>query len=325
MYRGETQVSQLPIHQAQRLLGYFLLHRGQAHSRSTLSSLFWGGSPEEQARKCLRTTLWRLRGFLEPQAGSKGTFLDTAGDEIGFSAHASCWLDVEEFEYLLAGLPPADAPQAGAAPAERDVLGALTRAVELYQGDLLEGWHDEWLLYERERLQGMFLNALRQLMDCHLRQGAYAEALSCGQRILSYDPLLEAVHRDMMRLHCLAGNRPLALRQYRLCHEILARELAIEPMEETTALYTRICESDAAATTGEQAHPGRPIPDARPPAGRPALPERATPRLAAYVEAACAELQLVQAEIEHLGPRFERAVQHLDTILQELHSASRLG
>jgi len=31
--------------------------------------------------------------------------------------------------------------------------------VDLYQGDLLEGWYQDWLLCERERLQNMFSRA----------------------------------------------------------------------------------------------------------------------------------------------------------------------
>jgi DNA-binding SARP family transcriptional activator len=325
VYRTEKLVTDLPTHQAQRLLGYLLLYRSQVHFRSTLSSLFWGDSPEEQARKCLRTTLWRLRSFLEPDAMSKGTYLVVANDEICFSARDRCWLDVEEFEYRLARLPPIEAIDTGARPTEHELIGNLAKAVELYQGDLLEGWHDEWLLYERERLQGMFLNALRLLMTCHHSQGSYETALRYGQRILRYDPLLEAVHREMMRLHCLAGNRALALRQYHLCKEILAKELEIEPMEETTNVYKQIRQSETVGSGRNQAptiHPR--VASGHPDAQKDRLRPTELP-LTSHVEEALIELKLVQAEFEHLSPRFERVVQSLDTIRQELRNTGHIA
>jgi hypothetical protein len=43
-----------------------------------------------------------------------------------------------------------------------------------------------------------------------------------------------------MLCYALQGERNLALRQYEICLENLARVLDVAPMEETTALYRRI-------------------------------------------------------------------------------------
>lgn len=126
------------------------------------------------------------------------------------------WLDVDEFEKKLS-MPQVRASEPDASHLNRELFDNLTSAVELYQGELLEGCYEDWCLYEQQRLQELYLSALTRLMACHRSRGAYEEAIRCGQRVLSYDPLLEEVHREMMRLHCLAGNRGTALRQYRIC------------------------------------------------------------------------------------------------------------
>ena len=43
-----------------------------------------------------------------------------------------------------------------------------------------------------------------------------------------------------MMLHMLSGDRPAALQQYKRCVTVLNRELGIDPLPETRAVYTAI-------------------------------------------------------------------------------------
>ncbi|CAD5371751.1 AAA ATPase-like protein [Rubrivivax sp. A210] len=54
--------------------------------------------------------------------------------------------------------------------------------------------------------------------------------------LLADEPLQEQAHRDAMRLHAAAGRREAALAQYERCRALLAAELGLAPMAETTAL-----------------------------------------------------------------------------------------
>ena len=76
-------------------------------------------------------------------------------DWIQFSPEADLWLDVAVFEQafaLVRGVPGR----------ELDTREAQTlqSVVQLYQEDLLESWYQDWCLYERERLQNMYLAML---------------------------------------------------------------------------------------------------------------------------------------------------------------------
>ena len=54
--------------------------------------------------------------------------------------------------------------------------------------ELLEGFYDDWVLRERERLRLLYLRCLRQLMHVYRQQGAFEESLACAQQILACDP-----------------------------------------------------------------------------------------------------------------------------------------
>lgn len=175
----------------------------------------------------------------------------------------------------------------------------------------MEGCYEDWCLFERERLQGLFLEALIRLMNYHHRQGTYEAAIRHGLRVLSFDPLLEQVHREVMRLHCLAGNRAAAMRQYRLCEAVLAKELGIEPMQETRALYAQICSSARMAESSDA--PQSPSPSMGEPRSK-----KTTPQLTSRMDDALSELKGAQAGFQHLSVHFEKAMQALEDVRQNL-------
>lgn len=223
-------------HTIQGLLAYLLLFRHRCHPREVLTDLFWGDHSEERARSCLSTALWRLRRVLEPPGTLQGTYLATTpSGEVGFNGNSDYWLDVAVFEEPAGRVFKQPAATLTAADVQE-----LERALKLYTGELLEGFYDEWVLRERERMRLMYLNGLTSLMYYYQQHGAYEEGLAFGQQILNQDPLREEIHREIIRLYLASGQRALAVRQYETCRDVLMAELGIPPMEETQALYAQM-------------------------------------------------------------------------------------
>jgi DNA-binding SARP family transcriptional activator len=232
----EAQAAVITTHATQALLAYLLLVPRRPQSREVLAEVFWGDRNKDRARRCLKTALWRLRCVLEPEGTPSGTYLITnPNGEIGFNWQSDYWLDVAVFEQAvkhalalpLESMQPEDAHQ-------------LEAAMQLYVGELLEGFYDDWALRERERLRQMYLDSLAHLMRFYHRQGAYQEALASGRKILDFDPLSEEIHRALMHLYVETGQRTLAIKQYEACRDLLSTELGILPMDETQALYHQI-------------------------------------------------------------------------------------
>lgn len=224
-----------PTKKAQDLLCFLVLHAGNPLERDMVAEHLWPLRSQGRARRCLSTTLWRLRKQTE---GADDFFLKSyiQADQstLAFNSSAPYWFDAAVFEeQATAGL-------AGTLPLSRSHFKALENAVALYRGDFLEDCYDNWCLVEQERLQLLLLWALRRL-QCHYRlTEAFQTAIACGHRLLAIDPLQESVHRELIRSHVEAGQRSLALQQFQRCKEILSSELGIEPMAETRRLFQRI-------------------------------------------------------------------------------------
>ena len=163
------------------------------------------------------------------------------------SGQAPCWVDIVAFKELEA----------------RDDAASLAAAVELYQGEFLEGLYlagctdfEIWLVGERERWRQRVARALETLVTHHSRRGEYQQSLRFAHRLLALEPWREEAHRQMMRLLAHSGRRGAALAQYETCRRVLAEELGVEPTEETKAL----CERIQAATSRRHNLPPQPTP-----------------------------------------------------------------
>jgi DNA-binding SARP family transcriptional activator len=221
---GKVPLPPLESARAGSLLAYLLLHRAAPQPRQHLAFLLWPDSTESQARTNLRHVLHNLRHALT----DLDRFLDVTAHTLQWRADAPCWLDVAAFEEALA--------RAEAEPPDSE-LAALRDAVELYVGDLLAGWYDEWLLADRERLRQRYLATLERLIALHETRGEHLQAIQDAERLLRHDPLHEESYRLLMRLYDARGDRARALRVYHACTATLERELGVEPSAATRAVY----------------------------------------------------------------------------------------
>jgi DNA-binding SARP family transcriptional activator len=238
---------------AEELFAYLLLHPDHSFPRETLASLFWGDCSTAQSKKYLRKALWQLLTALEVRGEStRGQVLVVEPGWVRQNPNADLWLDVAEFELAFA-------PARGIQGRDLDpkAVRFLRNAVELYRGDLLEGWHHDWCLYERERLQNAYLLILDKLMGYCEAHEDYEAGLEYGTRILGCDPARERTHRTLMRILWLAGDRVAALRQFERCVAALDEELGVRPDKRTQALYREIRadQFDASAPASEENTP----------------------------------------------------------------------
>lgn len=217
------------------LLCYLLLYR-KPHARETLAGLFWSESSTSQAKKNLRQALWQLQATLESTLGPLDQRVILAeADWVRLNPALDLWLDVLEFERRCR---PFNVRQDSELDATE--VKDLQEAVQLYQGDLLEGFYQDWCLYERERLQNIYLTALDRLICYSEANQLYEQALSSAMEVLRYDATRERAHRQIMRLHFAIGDRSASIRQYQRCVAALKTELNVAPSARTKALLEQI-------------------------------------------------------------------------------------
>ncbi|MFF4346182.1 BTAD domain-containing putative transcriptional regulator [Streptomyces sp. NPDC001530] len=199
-----------------RLLAYLGLHRHA--SRSVLAGTLWPDVTEERAHGSLRTTLWRLHRGRRPLVHSDQDTLSLA-DAVSVDAHA----------FTESALRIVRVPGSGAHGEE------LPRYL-LYDGDLLPGWDEDWVLFERERLRQLRLHALDVLAAQLIAQGRHALALEAALESVRIEPLRESAHRAVVAVHLAENNVVEAIRHYCAFSCLLHEELGVEPSAHFTSM-----------------------------------------------------------------------------------------
>ena len=246
----DTQVVKgLDSGKEQELLSYLLVRRDRSHPREALASLFWGDSSTEKSKKYLRQALWHLQAGLETRDHASPRVLLVQHDWVQLNWQGGLWLDVAVLEHAFEATQSVPGKQLDKPSAE-----LLKDAVKLYKGELLDGCYHDWCLFERERLQNMYLCMLDKLMGHCEQHQEYEAGLGYGSTILRYDRASERTYRRLMHLQYRIGDRTGALRQYERCVRALDEELGVKPERRTRAVYEyiRADELDKVKPTGDE-------------------------------------------------------------------------
>jgi len=231
---GEKR-TQIRARKVQELFIYLLVFRNSPQPRESLSEILWADQPVTISRKNLRQTLWHLQSAFKDFKNSSKFELLIEDGWIHIRLPRDFWLDTAEFEEVFNLVNHKQARELG-----REDFEAMQYAVNLYTGDLLEGWYQDWCIFERERFQMMNLMLLDKLVQYCETHHKYDAGLSYAWQILRHDHAYERAHRQMMRLYALSGDRTQALHQYQRCLDALRTELGVEPSARTQQLYTQI-------------------------------------------------------------------------------------
>jgi DNA-binding SARP family transcriptional activator/tetratricopeptide (TPR) repeat protein len=199
---------------ARAVVKLLALAPGHRLHREQVMDALWPDLDPSTAGANLRKAVHFARGAL----GS--SVVSVRNDQVGLEAR----VDVDVAEFL-------DAVEAG----------RLNEAIASYGGELLpEDRFEPWAEEPRDRARAAYLRALGEAAA--ERQASIDPDAAVGllTRLVSIDPLDEAAHRQLMRLHAAAAQRHLALRQFRQLERALRDELGLEPSPDSRALFERI-------------------------------------------------------------------------------------
>ena len=194
-----------------------------ATPRALLAELLWTKPTPDKARQSLRQALQRLHPL---------TNVFTSSDPLRLSTSVA--VDALELREALA----------------RGHIGSSHHSNRLLEGLVFDDCPDflEWLLIERRRLEELRIAALSLEAQRLERTGNPLAALRIAFEWLELDPISEAAHRQVMRLHDALGDRAAALRCFKSCVATLERELNVAPVEETLILARSIERGERAAS-----------------------------------------------------------------------------
>ncbi|HEY7895391.1 MAG TPA: BTAD domain-containing putative transcriptional regulator [Gemmatimonadaceae bacterium] len=199
--------------------------------RDTILGLLWPELDEERARSALRQAVHFLRRTL-----GADVIRGHGGEDLGLGTEMF-WCDARAFDDALA-------------------RGAPAEALELYGGDLLDGFFvtgassefEEWLAQQRARLRHQAIESSWSLTDHFEATGCGTEAARWARWAAARAPDDERTHRRLIALLDRLGDRTGALRAYEDFVRRAREEFDAEPSAETQALVAAIRARTTAAS-----------------------------------------------------------------------------
>ena len=209
------------------LLASILLDPAKRIKRGDAQALLWSQRSPDQAKASLRQSLSELR----EQLGSfSNVELITNRLEISLALN-SIELDVEEIIGVAAS----------------DNIKDKIRFADHCEGEFLKGLKildpafEDWVYSRRLHYSDIYQGILQDLLNELDPRGDAQEMKHVAYKLLELDICSEVAHMGLMRCHFHEeGGKAKAIRQYRLCCDLLQKEIDTTPSQELRDLYERI-------------------------------------------------------------------------------------
>lgn len=240
---------------AQSLLAYLIINAGRAFRREKLAGLFWPDTSDENARNNLRQALWRVRKSLDGKREQSLFLVDDI--TVAFNASSDYRLDVIDLEASVDDDMP---------------LSRLIEIVSLYEGELLPGFYDDWIVLERERLNAVFETRMDLLINRLVDHQYWNETVEWSERWIALGGAPEPAYRGLMMAHAARGDLSGMAAAYRRCEEAMRNDLGLAPSESTRSLFEQLKSGGTVPinpTGREKPLPASPVSEEAPAPGKP--------------------------------------------------------
>ncbi|GLY81343.1 AfsR/SARP family transcriptional regulator [Actinoallomurus iriomotensis] len=240
---GDVPLDLGPVRQ-QALLVALMLRPDATVSRQELLDGIWGAEPPGTGGKVIPVYVHRLRERLRA-AGAQDTVISRDRGGYRFVSEGAR-VDTARLEEI--------AVEAASARASGDLRAAVdtwSHALKLFHGEPLSGLPGPFAEGERLRLTERRIALLQEKLECQLRLGRYAEAVSELSALTATHPHSESLAALLMRAMYGSGRQADALSVFTQVRGRLVDDLAVEPGEELRRVHQAVLRGDDAFLLGD--------------------------------------------------------------------------
>jgi ATP/maltotriose-dependent transcriptional regulator MalT/DNA-binding SARP family transcriptional activator len=220
---------------ARDILCYIVSRRHHRAPKDTIIETFWAEDELATIEKNFHPTISHIRKALNSNQPLKQNFIIYRDGDYQLNSEFSYRIDTEIFEQLLS-----EAENARRERAYDHCIDCYERAVALYRGEFMQGTYEPWVDEHRSYYREQYLRMLESLAAVAEKKREWPRTMDLAQRILREDQFREDIHCMLMRTHAALGNRVAVKEQYEALHELLQKELGVEPAAQTQQTFREL-------------------------------------------------------------------------------------
>jgi len=223
---------------ARDILCYIVSRRHHRAPKDTIIDTFWGEDNAATIEKNFHTTISHIRKALNSNQPLKQNFIIYRDGDYQLNSEFSYRIDTETFERLIS-----DGENARRDRAYDRCIDCYEQAVSLYRGEFMPGTYEPWVDEQRSYYREQYLRMLESLAAVAEKKEEWPRTMDLAHRILREDQFREDIHCMLMRTHAALGNRVAVKEQYEALHELLQKELGVQPAAQTQQTFRELMES----------------------------------------------------------------------------------
>lgn len=224
----ETKPVQWKTTKAMELFAYLISNSNKIISKERILEDIWPDMDPEQTSKWLYTYIYQIRNAMKLYGIENGLIYKNKGYCLETNNISS---DVNEFENLIDN----------SMTEEMEIsIECLKKAILLYRGEYLDGFYNDWIVDEKNRLENLYQSALESLSKIYVKVKEYGLAVKYLIMILKKDPLSENAHEMLMIAYEKMGDRRALINQYEVYCKTLKDELGVGPKKEMKNLFYKL-------------------------------------------------------------------------------------
>lgn len=222
------------LHKSLALLAYLAISPGD-HAREFMSSFLWPEAHADRVSGYLRNVIWDIN------RSEVHSWLATDRMTVSLIHNETMWVDFAELEACLAWCRHPDM---------RDNVKCTTIETLLHQGFhntqqiFMHGFSlrdsqpfDEWQSQQNTHVHNQLTEVCACLAHWYQQEGDIVAGLDITHHWLQLDPMAEAAHVMLMKLHVANGHLHTAVDHYRAYVEKYQETAGLHPSDEIKAYY----------------------------------------------------------------------------------------
>jgi DNA-binding SARP family transcriptional activator len=246
LYLNQEKVDRWHSQKARSMMKYLLTKRKKAITRDELIEALWPNCDAEVGRNNLKAAVYSLRQTLSTCTKKGNVYQVILFQEGQYSINpdVEILIDIDEFElYWQTGRRLEKEGK------KQQAIQQYVLAEQIYKGDYFEDDpYSEWTMLQREALKDNYLAILSKLASHSFESGDYENCAHYSQLLLYKDICHEEAYRWLIKCNIALEQYNRAHRWFKVCSDVLRKELDITPDQKTVELYYHLVQ----ITTGKK-------------------------------------------------------------------------
>lgn len=195
------------------ILCCLLLDNNKRLSKDRVIDLFFPDTPAESIDNTFHQAISNIRSVLssdknkEEKTKNKNTSSDSGlliyeDKTLFIKNQEECYTDINEFNSAI--------KQANLTVNINEKKNNLKKAVDMYSGNVLEGYYESWCEELREQYREKFTAAAEQLISLTEEQSLSDELILYSGKLLQYDKFNLTANKALIKQYIITGSKPKA-------------------------------------------------------------------------------------------------------------------